>query len=164
MKARMTLPAVALLALVWASPVVAQPAGPGSGFGMMGPGMMGWPSMGRGLCDPHAAGLAEWHFEAIERSVRPTDAQRPLLDQLKAASAKARDTIAAACPRELPDSPVGRLDLMEKRLTAMLDGIKTVRPAFEAFYASLSDEQKARLTSAGPRQWGWHSWHMPWTE
>jgi hypothetical protein len=54
-------------------------------------------------------------------------------DLLKAASTKAAETIAAACPRELPNSPVGRLEVMEKRLAAMLEGVKTVRPAFEAF-------------------------------
>jgi hypothetical protein len=164
MKARITFPALALLALVSASPLAAQSAGPWSGFGMMGPGMMGWHSMGRALCDPRAAGLAEWRIEAIERAVRPTDAQRPLLDRLKTASTKATETIAQACPRELPDSPVGRLDVMEKRLTAMLDGVKTVRPEFEAFYGSLSDEQKAQLTSVGPRRWGWRSWRWPWSQ
>ena len=163
MKTKMALPAFAFVALVSASPLAAQPVGPWSGFGPMGPGMMGWQSMGRGLCDPRAAGLAEWRIESIERSVRPTDAQRPLLDQLRAASAKAAETISAGCPRELPDSPVGRLDIMEKRLTAMLDGIKTVRPAFEAFYVSLSDEQKSRFAGAGPRRWGWRSWHWPWS-
>jgi hypothetical protein len=34
---------------------------------------------------------------------------------------------------------------MEKRLDAMLQAVKTVRPAFESFYASLDDQQKARL-------------------
>lgn len=163
MKFRITLSALAFLALVSVSPLAAQPAGPRSGFGPMGPGMMGWHSMGQALCDPRAAGMAEWRIEAIERAVRPTDAQRSLLDQLRAASAKAAETISAACPRELPDSPVARLEVMEKRLTGMLDGVKTVRPAFEAFYASLSDEQKTRLTNAGPRRWGWRSWRWPWT-
>jgi hypothetical protein len=160
MRSRKTLPILALAAFVSTSPVAAQP---GSGFGMMGPGMMGWSTMGRFLCDPRAAGLAEWRTAAIERAVQPTDAQRPLFDQLKTASAKAVDTIAAACPRELPDSPVERLGVMEKRLTAMLEGVKTVRPAFEAFYASLTDQQKARLVDVGPRRWGWRVWRWPWT-
>jgi hypothetical protein len=44
---------------------------------------------------------------------------------------------------------------MEKRLEAMLLAVKTLRPAFESFYATLTDEQKARLGEAGPRRWGW---------
>ena len=160
-RVRMALATLTFVTFAPASPLFAQPIGPG--FGMMGPGMMGWSRMGRTLCDPSAAGLAEWPIESLERRVRPTDAQRPLLDQLKAASAKATETIAAACPRELPESPVGRLDVMEKRLTGMLEGVRTLRPAFEAFYVSLSDEQKARLGNAGPRRWGWRGWHWPWS-
>jgi hypothetical protein len=35
-------------------------------------------------------------------------------------------------------------------MEAMLAVIKIVRPAFEAFYATMSEEQKARLDSVGP--------------
>jgi hypothetical protein len=55
----------------------------------------------------------------------------------------------------------GRMELMEKRLDAMLQAVKIVRPAFDSFYASLTDEQKTRLnTSSGPgRFWRWRdSW------
>jgi hypothetical protein len=121
---------------------------------MMGAGGM-W---GRNMCDPRAAGLAEWRVERIERLVRPTDAQKPKLDDLKSASAKAAQTISVACPRDIPQSPSARLELMEKRLTAMLEAVKTVRPAFDAFYASLDKEQQARLDEAGPRRWGWRGW------
>ncbi|HZT03280.1 MAG TPA: Spy/CpxP family protein refolding chaperone, partial [Steroidobacteraceae bacterium] len=82
---------------------------------MMGPGMMGWRSMGRDICDPRTAGLAEWRINRLERAVRPTEAQRPALDQLKVASKKAAEIISAACPRELSQSPVTRLEAMEKR-------------------------------------------------
>ena len=34
---------------------------------------------------------------------------------------------------------------MEKRLDAMLQTVKIIRPALEAFYATLSDEQKMLL-------------------
>jgi hypothetical protein len=40
----------------------------------------------------------------------------------------------------------------------MLTAIKTVRPAFDAFYATLDDAQKARVDARGPRRWGWGSW------
>ena len=68
--------------------------------------------MGPGMCDPRAAGLAEWRIERIERAVKPTDAQRPALDALKAASTAA-ETIAAACPREFPETATARLETME---------------------------------------------------
>jgi LTXXQ motif family protein len=151
--------AAALAALI-ASPARAQP-GHGGGWGpgmMMGPGMMGPGMMGGGMCSPQAAGLAEWRIELIERAVRPTDAQKAALSELKTASGKAAETIAAACPREFPATSTGRLELMEKRLDAMLQAVKTVRPAFDAFYATLTADQKAALDKAGPRRWGWRSW------
>ena len=148
-----------LLSMTAVAPAVAQPF---AGDRMMGPGMMGRGMMGAGLCDPRAAGLAEWRIGAMERAVRPTDAQRASLDALKTASAKAVETISNACPRELPQSPVARLDVMEKRLTAMLDALKIVRPAFEGFYNSLTDEQKTRVNAIGPRRWGWREGHWPW--
>jgi hypothetical protein len=111
------------------TPATAQPPeSPGGGPGrMMGPGaMMGPGMMGRGgfgaLCGPRAAGFAEWRMERIERAVRPTEAQRAALNELRAASAKAAETIAAACPSEIPLTSSGRLEFMEKRLEAMLQG------------------------------------------
>jgi hypothetical protein len=142
----------ALAALVAAAD--AQPYGPGT---MMGPGMM----MGRGafghMCSPAAAGFAEWRIDRLEEVIKPTDAQRPKFDELKTASSKAADIMHNACPTDFPKTTVGRMEVVEKRADAMLQAIKTVRPAMEAFYGTLSDEQKARLDSnTGPgRFWRW---------
>jgi hypothetical protein len=128
---------------------------------MMGPGMMGWGGRGdtmRAMCDPRAAGMAEWRMDRIQRLIKLTDAQKTALDALRTASAKAAETIAAACPREFPASASARMELTEKRLDAMLVAVKTVRPAFDAFYATLDNEQKARIDRGGPRRWGWHGW------
>lgn len=131
--------------------------GPGSGRGMMmGPGMMGGGKAG--MCNPRAAGLAEWRMERIERQIKPTDTQRTALEALRAASTKAAETVAAACPKEFPAGASARMALMETRMEGMLAAIKTVRPAFDAFYATLTDEQKKKLDSGAPRRWGWHGW------
>ena len=53
-----------------------------------------------------------------------------------------------ACTTERPVTPTGRLAAAEKRLAAMLDAVRTVRPALDSYYGSLTDEQKARLTLA----------------
>jgi LTXXQ motif family protein len=179
----MSAAAIAIAGSLLAAPAIAQPAGPGNppaaggtapdsspGYGprggwgpgmMMGPGMMGWGGSGAGMgavCDPRGAGLAEWRMERIERLITPNDAQRAALNELRTASAKAADIVASACPREFPESATARLALMEKRLDAMQQAIKIVRPAFDAFYATLDDEQKARINTGGPRRWGWHGW------
>jgi LTXXQ motif family protein len=77
----------------------------------------------------------------------PTEAQRPALDELRAASAKAIDMLKSGCPKDLPSIPTGRLAAMEGRLQVMLAAVQTVRPALERFYQSLSDEQKARFNA-----------------
>jgi hypothetical protein len=38
---------------------------------------------------------------------------------------------------------------MDQRLKAMIDAANTVKPALDKFYASLSDEQKARFDRLG---------------
>jgi hypothetical protein len=156
--------ATVVAALLAAAPVSAQPGWGGMGGGgmggggpgVMGPGMMGPGSMwGGGMCNPRAAGLAEWRAERIDRLVRPTDAQRPKLEELRKASARAAEIIAAACPTDVPPSPLARMELMEKRTTAMLEAVKVVRPAFTEFYNALDANQQSRLNAAGPRRWGW---------
>ncbi len=134
-------------------PADAQAYGPGY---MMGPGMMGTGGFGR-LCGPASAGLAEWQSERLQQLVNPTETQRAKLDDLKAASTKAAETMRSACPSEFPRSISARMDLMEKRAEATLQAIKLVRPAMDAFYESLSQEQRAKLdSSSGPgRFWRW---------
>jgi hypothetical protein len=143
----------------------AQPYGPGAGFmgpGMMsGPGMMGSWMTGRrgfgGMCNPAAAGFTEWRADRIAELVKLTDAQRAKFDEFKAASIKSAEAMRGACLADVPATIVGRTEAMEKRMDTMLQAVRTVRPALEAFYATLNDEQKARLDSnygRGPF-WRW---------
>jgi hypothetical protein len=154
---RQILAAAATVTLVTlaVSPLSAQPFG-GPGM-MMGPGMMGYQGYGW-MCDPRGAGLAEWRIERIERAVNPTEAQRTALNDLKTASQKAAETVASACPRDVPANAPARLAQMEQRMDAMLQAVRLVRPAFDAFYATLTDDQKSRLDTVGPRHWGWRNW------
>ena len=102
------------------------------------------------ICSDDAAQLTNWPIERISEVVQPTDAQRPALDELRAANAKAIDMLRAGCPNDLPSIPTGRLAAMESRLQVMLAAVQTVRPALERFYQSLSDEQKARFNAIAP--------------
>jgi hypothetical protein len=67
----------------------------------------------------------------------------------------------SACQADVPATIVGRTEAMEKRMDAMLQAIRTIRPALEAFYATLSDEQKARLDSNDGRGRFWR-WREHW--
>lgn len=137
------------------TPVSAQP-----GWGGMG-GMWG---MGAGgmMCNLRAGDFTDRRIARIERLVRPTDDQKPKLDELRKAWAKSSEIMQAACPKEIPETPVARMELMEKRLAAMSEAIKVVRPAYAAFYESLTPEQQRRLNLGGPGRgmgmgmgWGW---------
>jgi LTXXQ motif family protein len=104
----------------------------------------------REFCADQAKGIVAWPFEQIEAAIQPTSEQRNLIESLKAAAAKANAQFKEACPDTVPLTPPGRLQAMTMRLQATLDAVKTVRPALEAFYQSLSDEQKARFNELGP--------------
>jgi hypothetical protein len=160
---RATLLAVGLLFAIVAdaAPVSAQS---GSGHSANGPNVMmmapgRWSSRGmRAYCNPQAAGFGTWRIEQIERLVKPEQGQRKAFDDLRAASDKAAQMLSAACPVEVPQTVSARLALMEARMALMLDAVKTIRPAFDAFYATLTAEQKARLDAGRPHRWFWDRW------
>ena len=100
-------------------------------------------------CKQPKVGLSNLPIEKIEDAINPTDAQATELNGLQEATNKAVSILQAACPDETPITPPGRLDAMQTRLQAMIDAAKTVKPALENFYASLTGEQKARFNRIG---------------
>jgi LTXXQ motif family protein len=102
------------------------------------------------VCSDRAADLTDWPIERISEIVQPTDAQRPALEDFRAASARSVDILKAGCPKDLPSTPTGRLAAMDSRLQVMLQAVETVRPALDRFYQSLNDEQKARFNAIAP--------------
>ncbi len=107
------------------------------------------------LCSLRAVGLVEWRVRLIENMINPNDAQKAALAKLQAASSEARQLVLGACPRVRPDTSVGELDMMGKRLDAVNQAFKLVRPAYEALYAALDAKQKARIDALGPQRHGW---------
>ena len=124
--------AVALVGAAMLAAATAQPYGPGAGMmgpGMMsGQGMMGSWMMGRrgsaGMCNPAAAGFAEWRTDRIADLVKPTDAQRGKFDEFKAASIKSAEMMRDACQTEIPATILARTEAMEKRMDTMLQAIR----------------------------------------
>src|SRR5215472_15412116 len=136
---------------------VGPPSGYGGGYARDGyarrgyaRGSAGGRSVEADLCSGQTAGLTDWPIERIAQTVEPNDAQRAVLDELKAATALALDILKAACPTALPSTPTGRIEAMRQRLDAMLQAVHTVRPVVEKFYQSLNDEQKARFNALSP--------------
>jgi hypothetical protein len=100
-------------------------------------------------CGDPKNSLTQLPIERIETVVRPAGTQKEGLERLRAATEKAVQGLQAACPEDVPLTPVGRLEAMEKRLEAMLQAGKLVQPALDEFNATLSSEQKARFNALG---------------
>jgi hypothetical protein len=84
-------------------------------------------------------------IERIAQTIQPTDAQRPLLEELHTAALHALDYVEAACPADRPATPTVRLDSMEDRLWAARQALMITRAPLDKLYGALTDEQKARL-------------------
>lgn len=100
-------------------------------------------------CREAKPGLTNLPIDEINDALDPTEAQQADLDRLGEATVKAVGILQAACPDEIPLTPPGRLEAMEKRLKAMMDAAQTVKPALDGFYGSLTNEQKARFNRLG---------------
>lgn len=100
-------------------------------------------------CTDAKPGLANMPIARLQTALKPNETQRSALKELQDATAQAVGILQSACPEDMPLTPPGRLEAMEKRLQAMIEAAKTVKPALDDFYASLSAEQKARFNRMG---------------
>ncbi len=105
------------------------------------------------LCTQPGTGITAWPLAEINSKVGLNADQKQLLDHVRSAGQKAASAFKASCPAKntFAMTPPGRLQAMTLRLTATLEAVQTVRPAMEAFYNSLSDEQKERVNKIGPK-------------
>ena len=101
---------------------------------------------------PQGTQTADALNERIEQIVQPTDAQRPALDELGAATQRALAYTDAACPAPGVPTPTARLDSMEDRLWAARQALMVIRAPLDKLYGSLDDEQKARLNGPGSQR------------
>jgi len=97
----------------------------------------------RSCGDPSAA--IDWSIGEIDKSVQPTEQQRPALTDVQQAFGKAAKDLAAHCPTSVPRSAVARLETIESRLDATWRAILSIQVALQDFESKLSDEQKNRL-------------------
>jgi hypothetical protein len=105
------------------------------------------------LCSQHSGDTTNLPIQRIEQVAQPHGQQQQ--DAFAALRQASRDTAAqlrASCPAQVPLTPVERLDAVKTRLQAMVDAMNTIRPKLQAFYASLSDDQKARFNTKRRRR------------
>jgi LTXXQ motif family protein len=101
------------------------------------------------ICLQQAAAASDWPIRKIEETVTPTPEQRASLQALREKSAGLAQFLMASCPQQPAATPVDRLDSAGDRVNAMLYAAMSIAPELDAFYASLSDEQKAKLNALG---------------
>jgi hypothetical protein len=104
------------------------------------------------LCSEQAGSFIKLPVQRIEEMVQPTAQQQSAFNDLKSATENAGDRLRSSCATAVPKSPVARLNTVEAQLNAVADAIRAVRPSLKNFYASLSDDQKARFNMMGPRE------------
>jgi hypothetical protein len=100
-------------------------------------------------CSGFAPGVSGMPIDKIKDSVDPHGDQLSDLKALEAASNKAEAILKAACPNSPPLTPVGRLDVLQKRLDAMAQGLDLVRAPLTKFDNSLSSDQRQKLDALG---------------
>jgi LTXXQ motif family protein len=100
-------------------------------------------------CTGFAPGVDGLPMNKIESTLKPEGHQRAAFDDLKAASTKADAILKGACPSEAPLTPVGRLDVLQKRLTAMIGAVDTVKAPLATFSGVLTDQQRRELDAMG---------------
>jgi hypothetical protein len=100
-------------------------------------------------CNNEAAEVTGWPIDQIQAALSPTQQQTALLDDLGNAIVKASEVIRSHCPTTLAFTPTDRLAQMQQRLEGLDQAVTLVQPPLAKFYASLSDEQKARFNDIG---------------
>jgi hypothetical protein len=104
------------------------------------------------MCSRQAEGVINVPVEHLQQVVAPNAQQQDAFDELKKVSEDAANAVQASCPTQMAPTPTARLDAAKARLSAMVQAMEAVRPKLEQFYASLTDEQKARFNALGPPQ------------
>ena len=107
------------------------------------------------VCSTQGAERLEKMLEITAIRLDVTDAQRPAFDDLKTAALTAQSDFAASCEPLKAEKAENAADRLAQR-TAMMElqvaGMNTVLPAFETFYETLSDEQKAQVNKFGKKK------------
>jgi LTXXQ motif family protein len=101
-------------------------------------------------CGGLAPGVIDLPIDRLEKTIRLTDEQLKALDTLKVASSQASDVLKTSCASEVPLTPLGRLDTVQKRLDGMTQAMGIVRTPLDNFYNSLNEEQRQRFAALAP--------------
>jgi hypothetical protein len=100
------------------------------------------------LCHQWVAILRSWPVRQVESALSLSDEQRANLYDLTAAIYRAAGSLVSACPAKDRFTALGRLDVKQRQLQALRQGIDAIKPALSKFEDSLNDSQRTRLAIA----------------
>jgi LTXXQ motif family protein len=95
------------------------------------------------LCGPENGVLLT--FDRIKKAVQPTGNASLMLGALQRVATSAATAVKDACPSRIASTPMARLEVVVRRLAALLEAAEMVRGALERFYQALDASQQARL-------------------
>jgi hypothetical protein len=116
---------------------------PGSDVANIGPDYI----YGVDACGGLPPGVAHLAIDHMEDAIHPTGDQITSLAQLKSA-VQASEIFATSCASAVPITPVGRLDVVAKRVDAMIKAAEIVGTPLDNFYDTLTNEQRHHLAGA----------------
>ncbi|SEC53962.1 LTXXQ motif family protein [Rhizobiales bacterium GAS188] len=151
-----------LIVLMAAGAISLTAAATAFGQGMGPQGGRGFRSIER-LCATDQQWTTERMGERLSGRLNLTEQQKPALKALQDAIAKAKGdakTVLCGSKPDLSTLPA-RMAFAQKRLQARLDGMRSVQPKLEAFYAALTADQQAEFNDLwhrgrggdGERRW-----------
>lgn len=150
----------------------------GHHFGHMGgAGFLDGAFSGHGrFCRGNSAEHADIMLVRLEHRLKLTDDQKEAFDAFKTATRETVAKLSEDCPEKgrrgdrasadedkkeeakerTRPTPLERLAKRQERLETSLEALKVYRPAAEAFYAKLTDDQKKTLSERKGKRHGWH--------
>lgn len=106
----------------------------------------GWRGHHARDCGARAGGHMERQVNLIEALMEFTPAQQTAWSELKTAMDAGKETMKKACEarkdQEKPKNAVERFNRFETAMSTRLEVMRSVKPAFEKFYATLSEKQQ----------------------
>lgn len=128
------------------------------GFGMMGPGMMGYGGMGPGMMGRYGmmgpgmmmgyGPTMEGQLAYVKAELGITDAQKEAWDAYVSAIKSRADTMqsmhSAMVKAMQTGSALERMEARTNAMQSMVESMKAIKPATEALYKVLTDEQKKK--------------------
>jgi hypothetical protein len=107
------------------------------------------PTPGTANCTGDLAAAGAWPGNEIARALSPNEAQQAAIEKLRLTFLGMAQGMASSCPKQPLNTALARLDAAGDRLNTMLYATRVVNRSLNGAYATLDNDQKARLQLVG---------------